>query len=299
MDATHLQMIIAAIGLPIITFWLLIKYFAPSFAARLAASAQDGGTRRASAKDRKAGRNSFSEFLAKLVCKSSTEKAAFAMTWKITGRDKSFRLQFYPSLGYILVLLFIIVFNFRSGVTVHWNHLHNSNSFLWFIYIPLLTVASSIIIITYNENYQASWVFFSTPVNKPGEILSGTLKALFLKYFTLVYAFLFTFCLFIWGPSIIDDFVFGYFNNFLLFIVYALVSNHYFPFSRQPGIKQQSGRWLTAILQLIFIAVMVGIHFIAIRYNDWLIYALMIPILIGCFFSLRSIQNLAWSKISV
>jgi len=99
------------------------------------------------------------------------------MTWKMTSRDKAFRLQFYPSLGYILVFVFIFVFRNGKNMGATWAHLSETNSYLWFIYLPMFTIANSILLISYNENYPASWIYHSLPVERPGELVSAVRAA--------------------------------------------------------------------------------------------------------------------------
>jgi ABC-2 type transport system permease protein len=143
----------------------------------------------------------------------------------------------------------------------------------------------------------ASWIYQSTPVLKPGQIISGALKALLIKFFIPVYAILFAFAWYVWGLSIVDDFVFGFFNNILIFLITANLTEHYLPFSRQSNTKQQSGRFAQVIMQMIIIAALVGLHYLVIKI-DWLIYCLIPVAAAGCYFLFKRIQELPWLKIS-
>ena len=52
-------------------------------------------------------------------------------------------------------------------------------------------------------------------------------------------------------------------------------------------------------MQLLIVGVMPGIHYLAITYLWWLIYALMVPVIIGCVALTRNLQQLPWNKIGV
>lgn len=298
-DIIHIGMTLLAIGVPVITFWLLVKYFAPSFAAKLAASNRDSVGKQSTAGTVQQHRKTLSEKLAVWFCKSSLERAGFTITWKITGRDKSFRMQFYPSLAYILVFVFIFVFNRGQQMAEHWQQLPGTNKFLWLIYLPMFSVLGGISLLSFNENFQAAWVYYCTPINRPGEIVSGMLKALLAKYFIIIYTVMFVFALYIWGLPVIDDFIFGFFNSVMCFFIQASLSPTYLPFSMQPNVKQQSGRFVMMILQILLISLMVGLHYGVIRFGWWWsLYALALLAATGIFFLIRGMQRMLWSKIS-
>ncbi len=108
-SSTDLIMTASAILIPAILFWILIKYLAPSFSKRLSAMNVDSSA--SGSKDAlSAEKKDLSYRLSNFCCRTTIEKSAFKMVWKISGRDKTFRLQFYPTIGYMLILIFIIIF---------------------------------------------------------------------------------------------------------------------------------------------------------------------------------------------
>lgn len=295
-DTLHLLMIACAILLPLFTFWIMIKYLAPSFANKLNALNTDAVSKKNIVSERKIKR-SISEKLSAFVCNTKTEKSGFEMVWKVTGRDKGFKMQFFPSLAYILVFIFIFVFKSGKEANTLWQNLPATKMFLFFVYIPMFTIGSSIIFITFNEHYLASWIYQSTPVAKPGKIMSGGFKALLTKFFLPVFLILFLFAFYVWGVSIVDDFILGFFNNIFMFLLIANLSDHYLPFSRQQNSKQQSGRFVQVILQMIIIGALVGLHYLVLRSN-WLIYCFIPVAALGCYLLFKRIQNLRWLQIS-
>jgi hypothetical protein len=180
---------------------------------------------------------------------------------------------------------------------VSWENLPTSSNFLVLIYVPLFTISMGIMVMAFNENFQASWIFYSTPVDKPGELLTGSLKALLVKYFLPAYLIMFALALYIWHWAIIDDFFFGLCNNILCFFIIAALMPHYLPFSRQPSTQQQTGKVVVVLVQMIMIGALIGIHFVLIKFP--LVFYAAIPLLIAGFIAiLKNLQGLPWKKIA-
>ncbi len=294
-DTVHISMILLSIIMPMILFWLLNKYFAPSFGRKLSAIQEDG-TVQSTTKTEKRYKRKISERLSSFICKSTIERASFETTWKISSRDKQFRLQFYPLLGYLVVFIFIFTRNDRGGD--FWQNLQAGNKFLWFIYIPLFMINSSLGFIAFNENYQAAWIYYSSPVDKPGHLLTGSLKTVFVKFFVPVFIILFGFSIGIWGMKIMDDFAFGLLININCFLAMASLSKHYLPFSMQPNVQQQSGKFINVIILFILIAILIGLHWLGLLFPI-VLYILMPILLITAYFMLRNLQQLKWRDLAI
>lgn len=297
-DSIHLLMIACSVLIPLCTFWLMIKYLAPAFAHKLSVLQNEGqGDIKPSASA--TNRKSISSLLSPLFCKEALEKAGYELVWKITGRDKAFKMQFYPSFGYILVFVFITVFKSGKDIAITLSSLPSSKLFLFLIYIPIFSVSGSKTLVSYYENFQAAWVYQSTPVKFPGEIISGALKALLTKFFFPVYLLSFGFACYIWGTAIIDDFIFGFFNNIVIFLLLeVLASKHMLPFSMQQNVKIQAGKLVKVFLQLAIIGALVGLHYLALKIG-WLVSALVPVSAVSGYLFTKKIKTLRWKDISI
>ena len=296
-DLPHVAMIFMAIALPVFTFWIMIKFLAPSFAKKIAAMGNTSAENKVIISEKDLQKTALEERLSKIICSNKTEQAGFELTWKMTARDKSFKIQFYPSLAYLLVFAFIFVFKSGKDVVATWNALGNSQGFLWFVYLPMFTLTAAVALIAFNENFAASWIYLSRPLGKPGSLISGALKTLLVKFLFPIIIILFIFSYYVWGYKIIDDFILGIFNNVLIFLLLSHISKSYLPFSMQPSVKQQSGKFIQVILQMIVIALLVGLHYLALKIW-WLVIAFVPFSAAGCYFLFRTIQNYSWQKIS-
>jgi ABC-2 type transport system permease protein len=297
LDRMHVIMMLCALLIPVFTFWLMIKYLAPSFARKLALLQNDRPGTKNNIKHQ-VNERPFSSFFSALLCKTASEKAGYEIVWKLTGRDKGFKLQFYPSLGYLLVFAFVLVFKSGKDFQLTIQSLPGSKLFLWLIYLPVFSVSSSKTIIAFYENFQAAWVYQSTPVKYPGQVISGSIKALLTKFFSPIYLLLYIFSLYTWGYVITDDFVFGFFNNIIIFLSLEQLSRHYLPFSQQQNIKEQSGRFVKVIIQIITIAALVGLHYLALRINGLVMVLVPVAAFIGYLLN-KNIKNLRWKDMTV
>jgi ABC-2 type transport system permease protein len=293
----EIGMLLLAVGFPLVSLWVMNKYMAPAFSRKLAAiNVDDSSTN--TGKQEKVSPVSLSRLFSTYICTSKVERGAFELTWKLTGRDKTFKLRFYPSLGYIVVYIFIFVFQRPGSMGSTFSNLHTTSSYLWFIYTPILVASSSILIIAFSDNYQASWIYYSTPLRQPGEQISGAVKALFVKFLVPVFAIMLTICLFIWGVSILDDFAFGIINNYLCCLIMTLATEHTLPFSKQPTTQQSTGNFLLVLLQMVMVGVLVGIHYLIVRFSfQWLLLVLIPLVTWLSFICTRKLQRLPWSKI--
>ncbi|MDI9365904.1 MAG: hypothetical protein QM541_13190 [Flavobacterium sp.] len=300
-DALHLTMIAVAFVVPLFTFWFMNKFLAPSFAKKLGALSNGNTEKRDASKVViQQEKNPLSKICAHLFCSSPVEKSGFQITWKMTSRDKSFKLQFYPSMAYIAVFIFIFVFKNGQDLSDTWSKMSSKSIFLVFLYVPLMTINSSLTIVAFNENYLASWVYHSMPIHKPGELVAGMAKSLFVKFFIPVYTLLCVFCFYVWGIGVLDDALFALVNNLFCFLIFANLSNHYLPFSRQPNTQQQTGKFITAILQLLIVGLTIAIHYVLIRIQlSWLLWALTPVLAIASWKLIRRLQNLKWYQISI
>ncbi len=294
-DSIHLIMMVLTLTAPVITFWVMIKFLAPSFARKLSSMGSSNNT-----KPQAAGavsKRSLSEKISSVVTGSPAEQTGFELTWKMTSRDKSFKIQFYPSLAYLVVFAFVFVFKSGKNIAVIWHTLADTKLFLWFVYLPMFSISSAIMLIAYNENFAASWIYLASPLQKPGSLISGALKSLLVKFFAPIFLLLFGFSIYVWGIAVIDDFILGFFNNVIIFLLMAHLRESYLPFSAQPNPKQNAGKFVQMILQLIIIAVVVGLHYLALRL-PWAVPTLIPFSVAGCYLLIRLIQNYSWQKIA-
>jgi len=308
-DSLHVWMICISVIVPLLSFRILNRFLAPLFVRKLSILQNDrssliGRTDKGLGEELSHGsistgsRSTISSLFSSLVCKGFVEGASFETTWMMTSRDKGFRMQFYPGLAYILMFFLVFVLKGKGDIMANWHDLPGTQNFLWLIYLPMMTISSGITLISFNEHFNASWIFHSSPLSSPGSIIAGAAKSIFFKYFIPVYMIMCALCLFIWGTEVVDDLVFGFFCNGLCYTFFVNVSDHYLPFSRQPNVRQQSGRFAKAMIQLMVVSLLVGVHYLLIGRSILLLALAPVMAIIMLYF-IHRIQTLPWSAIKI
>ncbi len=258
-DASHLMLTVLGLGIPPLLLIINTCYLAPYFTRKLAAmGSADAGTPAPVTLGKASG---YVPRLAEWVTSSQTEKAVFEMSWKITTRDRKFKMRTYPALGALVPLLFIILRPLWQG-KVSMSEFKDGVSYLVGIYL-LQIIAGTFYDNTYqSDDYKASWLYSAVPVHRPGDVILGNFKAGFLKFFTPFYLFTSLVLLTIWGWKIIDDLLAGYF-----FAAFVTSSDAWFrpsgwrmPFSQEPKVK--GGRsTLMVVMMLVVLPVFGFVHY--------------------------------------
>ncbi len=297
-DAVHVLMLALSLIVPPAGLWAVMKYLAPAFSHKLASMGEASGAKKTTSKTLTKRVRSLSEFWNNLVTGNPTESAGFDLVWKITSRDKGFKMAFYPGIAYLFILFFVSVFSGSRNFATVWDTLQYSRSFLWLIYLPVILSSSAIYILPMYENFTASWVYTSSPIKSPGSLVSGGAKVILTKFFLPAYLLMFSFAFYVWGYIIVDDFILGLFNNLIMFYAIYLLSNISLPFSQKPNLQMQSGKFIKLLLQYILIAAMVGLHYLALKVNYVVIGCIPLAAIIALFLH-KKLLELPWSKIKV
>ena len=142
------------------------------------------------------------------------------------------------------------------------------------IYICLLPLVMTMHQLPFSDNYKASWIYYSAPIEKPGEILSGGFKSILVK-FSIPLIFISIFILFIWGIKSFDDIIFGFLNIILFLFLLSFVYIRCFPFSKKVSnvidISDKIPQTLLPIFLLIFLSFLH--YFVLTKYNSGVIIA--------------------------
>jgi hypothetical protein len=239
-----------------------------------------------------------SAFWSGKVCSSVEEAGSFETAWRITSRDRGFRMQFYPALAYIFVFFFVFVIRGSGSLRQNWEGLPTTRNFLWLIYLPLMTITNGFTLAQFNEQFAASWIYYASPITRPGELISGMAKMILVKFFVPVYVILSLINMSLWGIGIWPEILFGFFANLTCYFSFTIISDNYLPFSRQPNVRQQSGRFVKVMIQLILVAILVGLHYLLVKRTILLLAA--IPLLAwASYFLIGRLRAIKWAAIKI
>lgn len=289
-DSLHSGLTILAFGMPLAAVYVVNKYLSPAFSRKLVLMEAAG--KRPAAKSASSQRMPLSRRLSGWLTTSDTEQSVFELVYTLLGRDRKIKLKTYPAFGYLIVFAGLFLIRgpnaFGEGQYFH----------LAIIYMMLLVLQVAINEISYSDNYRASWIFFAAPVPRPGEILIGTFKAIFVRFLVPGYLFCTVVVLFIWSATvnIAIDLVAGFLNVFILLFVLLNLKDHHIPFSQAPAMRAQTGRFA----RMLFLTIpMFALGFLHYTLAQWpMVLAAAIPFQIVAVFLLsRLYRKVEWTNI--
>ncbi|WP_332368898.1 hypothetical protein [Spirosoma telluris] len=235
-DQIHLIFLALAFITPIAGLWFMNRFLTTDFTQKLSGLDQESRSTVSTTSTQESQRTQagWVERFADWFTTNPLERAAFAFTWRVTGRDRKFKLKTYPQLGFGLAYVVVMSFQSRS--------FGSSNFFYLFaLYFASIYVMVAQYQLSVSDNYRASWIYGSAPIREPGDVLAGSLKALIIKLLTPFYVLLSAYILYRYGTDKISDVLLAFSNSLVMLVSAALLSTRYMPFSTaQDALKQNN-----------------------------------------------------------
>ncbi|MEZ5042240.1 MAG: hypothetical protein R2828_20245 [Saprospiraceae bacterium] len=290
-----------AILTPIICGWLILTVLTKAFNQKMMAITEGGG---ASSEEKnkdaaeKIVQSSRIEHLADWICNNETEKAAFKWSWRLTARNRDYKLRVYPGFGMVPAFFVYFALNGEGSLQERWQQLLEGSSYLLLVYFCFLLLTTPLMSSQYSNKHIATWIFYASPLDKPGWILSGTAKAIVTKFFLPAYGIMFMVGLSIWGPKVIDDFMLGFANIMLLgTIILTLIQAKKMPFSDSWDNMNKGSNFTAGISSLVLASIMGGLHYLVVDKTP-IVLAIALVVIVLWYFTFRQYQHTPWNKIA-
>ena len=254
-------MTLTGLVIPIVSVYIVIKYLAPGFnQALLKMDATGSSTDEKLYAAKKKGK--FQTFLSRIFTANSSEQSVFQLSWKLSSRDRKFKLRTYPTFGYMLIIAFILsVYQGEGNLLENIQNLPSTGKYLIFLYIGCLVIPIVVLQQRFSDQYEASWIYYSFPFASPGDILKGSLKTMVVKYGFSVFIPLSFFVFLVWGPHVLDDIVLAFLNLIIASLVVGLLVRKDLPFSRKASSAAESQKGMTGLITFLFPVALGGIHY--------------------------------------
>lgn len=300
---SHSISLLLAFGIPLASIFVVVKYFAPAFTSKL--SMITGTSEEVKAKPlavKNPGNFSLSwiEKLARFVTSNNSEYMGFLFTWKMMGRSRDFKMKVYPGFGYILVLIVMMFLQSKKISFSDFTQMtqHGKTILFVVIYASSLIFISALGQLPYSEKYKAAWIFFICPLDKPGKIMSGAVKAVMVSFYIPFVLIIGILGIAFGGPGLIPNLILGCFNILTIgsLIAYIFLKELPFTISLQNAPK---GRMMSRNLITMIIPFCIGgIHWLLFDYF-WAVIVLAVLSVVACWMVMDSIRNKGWSKQAV
>lgn len=225
-----------------------------------------------------------------LFCISGGEKAGWNFTMSTIKRDRKFKQAVYPNFGILLVLAFILL---KPDVTNLVASLRGINDFNKYLFLMILgfSVNNAVLQLPYTDSPEAAWIYRALPFKEHGELLTGALKAILVKFLVPTYIIIIIPVIFIWGFSILPPLILSILGNIFLVLIVVAIQETFLPFTHFREMQQKGMNSLRAILSMILMFLVAGAIYLTRLIPFWM--TILLCCMVMCFNILifRRIRN--------
>jgi len=293
------KLILSFLGLlvPIVSVVVVIRFLAPGF-NRSIARMEVVGSSKDKGQAEKGERWNPASFFSRLLTFNMAERVAFQLSWRLSSRDRKFKLKTYPTFGYMLIIAFVLTLIDEGTILQNLQRLPSGQKYIIFLYIGCILIPIVVLQQRFSDQYEAAWIYHTLPFARPGDIQKGSLKAMILKYGLPVFALLAILVFLIWGFAVIDDIVFAFMNMLISSLILAFFGRGDLPFSRRYGGAAERQRGLSGFLMFLVPAGLGLIHW----GMTFIPYAVPVGILVAAgiiTIGMKAYGNIGWQTIRI
>jgi ABC-2 type transport system permease protein len=285
-DFQPFYFLFSAIGvlIPLLSIWIYMK-FNPVFEQNLQKLTYHGKV-----KERK--RSKLRQSLLRVICRTHEERTFFRFASLMMKNERDFKLKVYPSLGFSIVIPFLIIMN---GFDINLNHLSTSKSYLS-IYFSLIIIPTIMILLKYSGKYKGAWIYRVAPIEQLKPMFSGTIKAFIFNLYLPVYLLISALFIALFGVRILPDLVVVFLNACMYAVICFMILKKSIPFSESFEHYNQNSKAGIVFGLMLFAALFAGLHFVSTLFSHGIYLYLVIAILfLGIIWRLAF--HITWEKI--
>jgi hypothetical protein len=288
---------VLALVFPLVSLWVTVRWLAPTFGRKLAEL--DGvevseTTQRVSI----TGKSSVYRNLSNLLNRNDAAKAGFIITWLQTSRSRTFKMRVYPMLAYVPIYFVWLLLMDDKPLSEVVADLPNGNAHLVLLYMSAFAMLQALNYVNMSDQYKAAWVYYSSPVEKPGNVLAGAFKALWLKYLFPFIGLIGIFVISVWGADAIWDVLLAMANVTMYTVCIMRITHRTFPFSVADQVKSGGFKGFMRTLSTMMLMLFLGLsHYIAMLFL-WLKILFLVLTLIFLWLVWDSVKNTDWASIT-
>lgn len=247
--------------------FITVVYLAPYFSVKIGKIDEHA----LESKARKKGKERWLHGLARVFARTPLQISGFVLGWRLTRDNLRFRQGILPMIIYTIFLaLFFIYQGSRDGI--------GGAGYYMPLYMVSMVAIGVQMHMAIMEKGDLLWLYRSKPLARPGALILGSYKALYVKYYLPVYVLLSVVFIVRLDWIILPDLLFILAMSTFVSYIYLWFSGMLFPFSKERG-TMNSGRNILRIVILMFIlSVIGGLHALSMRlswYGIWIAVAVV------------------------
>ncbi len=290
-----------AVLLPVASFWVMVRYLAPSFLSKLSMMtatnrSEDSGKRKII---RAGSSGGVMGLFGRVWTRNNIERQFFFFVGRMVVRNRDFRLKVYPMIGYMLVLVGFMVFKNWDEINFHAADIQTSGltmPFLWAMYLSGFMCITALYQLPYTEQYNAAWVYFTPPIERPGILLRASLKACIVRFFFPFVVVVSTLGLFAFGVKILPNLLFGFGAVLLGVILYAWMLLDKLPFSFPLKKANEDNFSIRNMFIILFTVIFAVPQYFLFEY-DWVLLGISVLLIAGALYALHIMRGVGWNDV--
>jgi hypothetical protein len=147
----------------------------------------------------------------------------------------------------------------------------------------------------YSDKYKAAWIYFTTPIAKPGKIISGALKSLLVKFYLPIITLTFLGAILFEGPRVIPNLFLGLCNQLLIIFLIGYATIRNLPFAQAQNLSKSS--FMRGLLTLLIPGTIAFLHYSIYSFMP-VVIILSILSCIAAWLVMDALKNKGWEIIT-
>lgn len=228
---TYIILSVLSILIPVLLFILYYTWISPYFEKNL--------DKLSRIDQRKSGiiekRGELKRRLAGLLCFNRTENIFYRFTRSMISNERQFKLKLFPNLAYAAIFPFIfVVTSFTGGRPFSEVYLQIIKfPYYLLIYLSVMLLSGLFMLVYSSDKYKGAWIYRALPIENPGTIYKGIMKAFLSRYVIPVFLFPCIIFSFFYGVGIIPHEAVMLVNLLILTLVIFMLNKKQLPFSME------------------------------------------------------------------
>ncbi|MGC4056693.1 MAG: hypothetical protein QM743_01025 [Chitinophagaceae bacterium] len=199
----------------------------------------------------RSGKSKLYLLLADKLNKNPLSKAGFSIAWLQTDRSRNFKMRVYPTFAYVPVYFFFITTQSKIPLNEISEKMPETYNYITLLYMTSFIVMQLLAMTVFSEQYKASWIYYSAPVEKPGAVMAGAFKGIWVKYFVPIFIIVSAFVLYVWGIGKLVDMTLAFVNITVFGLLISRVAYRRLPFSSAEQMNEKGNRFLKTLFVMI------------------------------------------------
>lgn len=292
---------VLSIALPLLAVYLVANFLAKDFNQKMLAIGQgDGGSKNESVEVIRptSPKTNWRDRTAAWLTGSTAEQAGYQWTWNITQRSRTFRVKLFPMFGFIPAYFLYIFLADEGSLSEKFASMLDSDRYIVLLYFCLFILTGAFNLTQFSEQYKASWVYFATPLERPGPVMMGSFKASAVKYFLPFYVIISIIVVALWGPKAILDIGLCLINVLFVGLMIAYSTQKTLPFSNAWENQSKGNNMAQGFMTLFFAGIVGSAHFFLLSRFWWVLPAFYVLSATALTLAYRAYIQLEWHQLS-